>query len=300
MFEKLFGLLGYEKKLLVTEQPENITSEPSLEDHISKICRYHNENFLKIEEAISHTQRDLELLIGSSASKESENTLIRLNTLLLGVWCESRLHKLVYEKNLFSEEERKLIYSGSNLEDKWKRSLEIALRRNKGIELEAPLGASSLGYTTFKVYNEINGWIDYYFVPVIKLRNKIAHSQWVNPFTNYQSGWESSWTFKFCPDSKALLSNENILTLKYKHELLKRIATAINNLSLANTAYNVQDFDSTYMKISEQVDKLSSLNKESLKSYREALINGHNRKQLNIEKTIIEKLKSNYDLVPKQ
>ncbi|ASG06390.1 hypothetical protein CEQ50_01975 [Vibrio anguillarum] len=307
MFEKLFRLFGYEKTRPVTEESENVSKEPTLENHIVKISRYHNDNFSKIEDAISHTQRDLELLIGSSASKDSEDTLNRLNTLMLGIWCESRLHKLVYEKNLFSEDERKFIYSGSNLEEKWKKSLEIALRRHKGLENHVALDINSLGFALFQIYSEIKNWIDIHFSPVIRLRNKVAHSQWVFPFMNYQDGWDSSWSFKLCTDSKALLSRENVLTLKYKHELLKRVAIAINNLALANTEYEVQDFDEMYNGITEQANKLGSMKGSDIKNYRDVLIHGHRHKQENKKKAsekavknAIDKLKQEYDFVPKQ
>jgi len=310
MLEKLFKLLGYAKIQPIAEETESPSNEPTLEEHISKITAFHNANFNKIEKAISHTYQELEFLIASTSPKESEEISIRLNTLMLGVWCESRLHKLAYEKDLFSEIDRKFIYSGSNLEDKWKKSLEIALRKNKTLDSDVILDLGSLGFSLFQVYTEIKNWIDVYFTPVIRLRNKVAHSQWVNPFQNYQSGWDSSWSFKLCGESKGLLNRENILTLKYKHELLKRIATAINNLSLVDTEYEVQDFDSMHGDITDKANSLSLLKGIDLKEYRSKLVEKYkyqqeNKKKINaiaLEKSAqnaIEKLKLKYNLVLK-
>lgn len=303
MLDKLFKLLGYEKVQLEVEEPKANNNEPTLDSHIVNVTVYHNSNFNKIEQAISHTHRDLEELIASSGTKESEDTLVRLNTLMLGIWCESRLHKLTYEKNLFSEDERKTIYSASSLEEKWKKSLEVALRRNKALDAGAPLNVETLDFALFQVYSQIKRWIDIYFSPVIRLRNKVAHSQWVNPFKNYQNGWNSSWTFQLCTESKGLLFKENVLTLKYKHDLLKRIATAINNLSLVNSDYEVQDFDSMYAAIIDTESKLSTLKNKTINEYREKLINKHNYqkkcKQTALEKAVTDKLELKYELVLK-
>ena len=131
MLGKILKLFGYEKIQTIVEEAELSSVEPTIEEHIEKTALLHIENFNKVEIAISQTHRELEFLIASSSTKESEEIAIRLNTLMLGVWCESRLHKLAYEKDVFSEIERKFIYSGSSLEDKWKKSLEVALRKNK-------------------------------------------------------------------------------------------------------------------------------------------------------------------------
>ncbi|MBY7832884.1 hypothetical protein KW463_08535 [Vibrio fluvialis] len=304
MLEKLLRLLGYEKiQFQAEEQPEIETSEPTIDEHIATIASYHNANFNKIEQAISNTHFDLKQLIASGGSTESEETLLRLNTLMLGIWCESRLHKLVYERDLFSESERKSIYSANSLEDKWKKSLEVALRRSKGLNADTPLDIDSLGFQLFQVYSQVKNWIDIHFSPIIKLRNKVAHSQWVNPFKNYQSGWDSSWDFKLCGETKGLLNKENVLTLEYKHELLKRIATAINNLSLTNTEYGVQDFDSMYDSISETAGKLTVLKNRDVMQFKSRLVERYNYQQEQRktaqENTIINKLKLQFDLVPK-
>lgn len=304
MLEKIFKFFGYEKiQPQVEVQPEVQSSEPTIDEHITKTSSFHNANFKKIEEAITHTHRDLKQLIASNGSSESEQTLLRINTLMLGIWCESRLHKLIYEKDLFSEDERKSIYSANSLEDKWKKSLEVALRRNKGISPEVALDINSLEFQLFQIYSEVKNWIDIYFSPVIKLRNKVAHSQWVNPFKNYQSGWNSSWDFKLCGDTKGLLNKENVLTLEYKHELLKRISTAINNLSLANTEYGVQDFDSIHSSIREVAGKLSALSNRDLTDYKTELKERHayqleQRKSVQ-KNAIIKELEEQFTLVAK-
>lgn len=238
--------------------------------HIADVQRYHEENFNEVQVALEHIERELRHV--TRTESPSEGTITRLFTLLLGVWCEARLHKLLYEKAAFDEEERAKIYAESSVEQKWKKALEIAFRKHHGINSTTPLSYEVAGFSRLKIYEQILQWLDDYFVSVMQLRNKIAHGQWIKPFVNYQSGWTSSADFKISGDSIAALKRENLLSIILKAKILQNIAVAINNLAIDGQKYEAKDFDVQHGRIHTDIKYLESAD---FAAYRQKLIDGY-------------------------
>ena len=196
--------------------------------------------------------------------------------MLLGVWCEARLHKLLYEKGAFEEHERQLVYNTKALDQRWKRALEIGLKKSAKIPLSNDITKTSVGFTKFHIYQEIQDWITEHLSQAITLRNKIAHAQWVWPFGNMQDTWHSSKSFNICSDSISTLKKENLLSTHLKVSLAKEIATTINNLAVDSELYKSDSFDDRYTVVASIAEKLNSVDYKAYKQQISGTFNHQN------------------------
>lgn len=253
----------------------SLPSEADLTSHIVDVRRYHEENFSEVQDALTHVQR--ELYRATQSESPSERTITRLYTMLSGVWCEARLHKLLYEQGAFEDAERAVIYAQSSVEQKWKKALDVAFRKHHGIPHQVALSSEIVDFSRLKIYEQVLEWIEKYFVSVIELRNKIAHGQWAKPFINHQAGWSSSLDFKIANNSIVALKGENLLTIERKTKLLQDIAVAINNLAVDGQRYGATDFDQQYKRIHSAI---KSLENADFPSHRQKLIDGYKNSAL--------------------
>lgn len=236
--------------------PASVTLPFATPEYVEKVKRYHDDNFAAVNSALENIEKQLR----KSLSKDDESgelTFTRLYTMMLGVWCEARLHKLLYEKGVFSEEERHFVYSASSLGDRWLRALELGLKKHLGLKIEDEISKKSVRFSVFNLYEEIRGWISEHFAPAITLRNKIAHGQWIKPFTNTQGEWFNTNNFSVCGSSIASLKDENLLTTTIKVQLIKEISVTINNLAVDSHVYKVENFDERYGVVSSIIEKLA-------------------------------------------
>lgn len=234
-------------------------------EFIEKVKGYHDSNFTHVSSALEHTEKQLRKSIAKSDAP-GEITFTRLYTMLLGVWCEARLHKLLYEKGAFSEDERRFVYSANQLSERWQRALEIGLKKHVGLELDSKILKTSVTFSVFNIYTEIRGWISEHFSPAITLRNKISHGQWVKPFPNTQGEWVNSENFSICQSSIAALNSENLLTTTIKIDLIKEISVTINNLAVDSHVYKTENFDERHAVVSSIIEKLESADYRSYKT----------------------------------
>lgn len=225
-------------------------------EHIEKVKCYHEENFTAVNSALENIEKQLRKSL-SKNDESGELTFTRLYTMMLGVWCEARLHKLLYEKGVFTEEERHFVYNVSSLGERWQRALELGLKKHLGFRVEDEISKRTVKFSIFNLYEEIREWISEHFAPAITLRNKIAHGQWVKPFTNTQGEWLSTKNFSICGTSIASLKDENVLTTTIKVQLIKEISVTINNLAVDSHVYKAENFDERYGIVSSIIERLA-------------------------------------------
>ena len=252
------------------ENPELIISRAAYasnpEKVIASVKRFHDENFQQVSKALDLAEKQLRKCIAKPGKKDpaedvaNEVTCTRLYTLILGVWCEARLHKLLYEASAFSEDERSVVYNTKSIEQRWQAALDIGMRRHASLASSAEISGDTLGFSRFKIYEEIRNWITLYLSPAMTLRNKIAHTQWVKTFGNMQGEWVNSSDFSVSQSSMDLLMRENLLTTKLKFELIKEVSITINNLAVSNAKFQTADFDERHRVVSAVVSKLKSAN----------------------------------------
>lgn len=242
------------------------------ERKIYEVGQQHEDNYLAVSNALVQTKIELANLIQKES--EAERTFTLLYTMLLGVWCEARLHKLLYERGVFNEEQRKVVYSCDTLQKKWQKAVEIAFEV-KVERLSKHLGTEGgIAFSVKNIFDAITGWIEIHYGSVIETRNKVAHGQWMTAFSNIQSGWTSSDDWKQNSSATRSLNTENILTVAAKVDLLNIIAGAVNNLAVGDEEMQVEKFDVIHAKITKQIAALATA-AANYKSHREHIIKGY-------------------------
>lgn len=226
-------------------------------EYIEKVKVYHDDNFAAVNSALENIEKQLRKSLAKS-DESGELTFTRLYTMMLGVWCEARLHKLLYERGVFSEEERQSVYSVGSLGDRWQRALELGLKKHLGLDITDEISKETASFSVRNIYGEIRDWISKHFAPAITLRNKIAHGQWVKPFTNTQGDWLNTNNFGICAISIASFRDENLLTTTIKVQLIREISVTINNLAVDSHVYKAENFDERYSVVSAIIDRLAS------------------------------------------
>lgn len=244
--------------------PASVAIPLATPEFIEKVKGYHDDNFAAVNSALENIEKQLRKSL-SKSDESGELTFTRLYTMMLGVWCEARLHKLLYEKGVFSEDQRQFVYDVSSLGERWQRALELGLKKHLGLQISDEISRKTVKFSVFNLYEEIRGWISEHFAPAITLRNKIAHGQWIKPFTNTQGEWLNSNNFSICGSSIASLNDENLLTTTIKIQLIKEISVTINNLAVDSHVYKAENFDERYGVVSSIIEKLATADYRAFK-----------------------------------
>lgn len=244
--------------------PASVAIPFATPEYIEKVKYYHDDNFAAVNSALGNIEKQLRKSL-SKNDESGELTFTRLYTMMLGVWCEARLHKLLYEKGVFSEDERCFVYSVSSLDERWQRALELGLKKHLGLNIGDEISKKKMRFSVFNYYEEIRGWIAEHFAPAITLRNKIAHGQWDKPFTNTQGEWFNTNNFRICGTSIASMKGENVLTTTIKVQLIKEISVTINNLAVDSHVYKAENFDERHGVVLSIIEKLESVDYPAFK-----------------------------------
>lgn len=205
-----------------------------LPDHT--IYKFHVENLRSISSALKQIELTLHHAISTDNLALIES-FTRLMALTLGAWAETRLSKLLFESNGFSVHERGLIKAENTQFDKWKKSIEVAIRSHYQIP-NGPLTDINLGHSVYSKYQTLQAILEGDLKPVIELRNKLAHGQWVFPFTE---------NLDLSVPQKTAIENENVLSLQFKHQMIVHLSQIIHDLVVSRPTFE-RDFDKNYRR----------------------------------------------------
>lgn len=119
-------------------------------------------------------QRKRLLALANRAIREKNdadlNSLTKLYALLYSAYAEVSLLKLIHTPNAFGDSEIAQIENGRNLEEKWKKCVELAFKK---LNTDANLGEiANKKQTLTRIQNE-------YIIAPSQIRNKVAHGQWI-------------------------------------------------------------------------------------------------------------------------
>lgn len=198
----------------------------------------HCENLRALESAISSIKITLRDYISRNDERNSD-IYTKILAHLINSWVEVRILKLIYEEGAFSENEIKKIIN-FNLNDKWKKSLEIAYRKGFCIPNGAPI--------TDNRYSSLLLIIDNYLLPSSQIRNRLAHGQWVFAF---QRSLLNGVDGKLTKD----IRNDNILKIQLRLRIFKDLSQIIHDLAVSTPTFK-RDFDSNFGKINEKQQQL--------------------------------------------
>ena len=216
-------------------------------DNLNSIEYSVNENFKLVKDKISYKQE----------SSKHFNSSIKLLILLLGIWSEARLNKLINEyseptqSNLFTDLEKKLIKLNRQKIEEWKTIVELAFRKHYNIYIGNELTDVNLGSVNYKRYIDILNIIENYLQSIIENRNKLAHGQWVCQLNDKGKLLNT--------ENIRELNTENVVTLEKKYQILKYTTQIIHDLMISKRTFE-RDFTKHFSAIIERkkfIDKHS-------------------------------------------
>lgn len=178
-------------------------------------------------------------------SKNDIKINTRLLLFLLGTFAETFLLSFLNglnseHKPYFTNDEIEYIAKLDTQEKKWEQTIKYAMEKKLDDEYQ------NLSRTDTIIFDDLIKTFEFHISPVIRLRNKMAHGQFIH-IINGEPGLQKS------------LYNENYISLKYKRKILKQLINClISIISSDNTI--TDDYNSFYEKIENILVELKNNN----------------------------------------
>ena len=204
----------------------------------AQLYRFHVANTRELETALRQIFRHLR----SAVAREDDATTrayTRLGLLLVACWAEARFSKLLFEHGAVSTAERHTIDKLATQVERWKHLVELGFRRHYNVP-KAKLSKKTLPHSAAMRLDELLGLLEADLNPVITLRNRLAHGQWIYPLNSEGTD--------VVPEYYQALGQENVLSLQFKQRLLMRLADAVHDLLVSKSTFE-RDFDSHFAAI---------------------------------------------------
>ena len=204
-----------------------------------KLYRYHVANLRAIQRGLDDCLASGRQAV-AMGDKFATTTHTRLYMLLLGVWAEGRLLKLLYEPNAFSDADRGAVRDEKALQ-RWHAIVEHAFRRHYKIPRQA-LQPPALPSTAHLRLTAIKSTLEDDLKPIVTLRNKLAHGQWEYPLNDVLDDVAQA--------QMDALRRENLLTLLQKRSLLEALCAAIHDLATSPMTFD-RDWDKHFRQVAQ-------------------------------------------------
>jgi hypothetical protein len=221
------------KGMVGTELPENL-------------YKVHFENERALAEAFDVARQSCKNALRAGKSRE-EKILTKNCALLLGAKLENTLFKVIYDPAGFTLEQRHRIDSAPTIADKWLRVVKEAFASRHNIPInQVP---RRLPFTAQARYIEIERLVKEQFIPLVELRNSLAHGQWHRTLN-------SSGT-KVDPRRMAQLARLSVWRLAIQDNILHHLSLLIYDLVVTRTAFE-RDFDKRWNDLHSAIIRLES------------------------------------------
>jgi hypothetical protein len=211
---------------------------------ISPTFLRHTENLRAVAAALTQVERAHKRAIREH-DQPSEHALRKVHTLLLGVYAEARLRKILDDPTGFNDRERGLIWLERSQDRRWVSAVDFAARRHYGVLSHQSLDAV-LPATALQRVESVIDLLGSDLAPIITDRNKLAHGQWV-------------WQLKSRSEDNFLIDQAsydyNYVALRARYRLLDAIGHLVNVLCVSEPTFD-RDFDSLMQKINQAKSEL--------------------------------------------
>lgn len=211
------------------------------------LYRYHVANLRSLNIALRSTGRAAHSAIASQNAAAAQS-FVRLYAFLLGAWAETRLRKLLYEQFGFTSLERQRILGCETQLEQWRLSVELAFRRHYAVPT-ARLAVPAVPHSAASRYEAVVAMISEWLAPVITVRNKLAHGQWVYPLTSEGDGVATEY---YCA-----INQENVLSLQWKKNIIETLAQLVHELVVSPPTFD-RDFDLHYARLAHTINNLKN------------------------------------------
>jgi hypothetical protein len=140
-----------------------------------KVWRYHHSNSELLETGFATTTRYCREFIRQNYKAEADSQT-RLAAINLAALFESRLMELIFHEDSAVYANRQRVLNCRSISDTWKRLTEEGFAQLEGVRIS--LVPQGLKATNQARCTEIISAIDTHVVPLIELRNALAHGGW--------------------------------------------------------------------------------------------------------------------------
>lgn len=197
----------------------------------------HSDNLTAVVVALTQVERAHKRAI-KDGDYPNELAMRKIHTLLLGVYAEASLRKIVTDPTGFNRREREFIRRSGSQGNRWLAAVDFAARRHYSVLAHHSLD-EILEPRDLDRINEVNLLLRSDLDPVITDRNRLAHGQWV---WQLASGKEDAFV------DQSTSYDYNYSALKARFKLLELIGRLVSALCVSEPTFG-RDFDRLAGKI---------------------------------------------------
>ncbi|WP_156807931.1 hypothetical protein [Henriciella marina] len=219
-----------------------------------QLYRAHVKNLRAIETALTHTRLSMKQAL-SATNDATADVHLKTVLLLTGAWAECRLNKLVYEPGGLSEADRALVQSGTQY-DQWLTVIKTGFQNRYINSARRNVEEPHVNADTRARYDRITSSVDTHLKPIIEMRNKLAHGQWVRALN--AAGDDIN------PRMIQAIHAENALTSQFKAKLIDILADIVHDLVSGGDAFP-RDYNAHYERYFQIQKKLETVDYDDWK-----------------------------------
>ena len=213
--------------------------------------KYYSENLKLLDKSIKQIALQIRKAI-SEDNETLEKVFMRQYLIVVAAWLETRQRKLIFENKLFTEPEILSIYKINDKVREWNKIIELAFKKHYG---------TNLTRTQQHQKNDLINLVNDHFVPIINLRNRLAHGQWVYTFNSDETSLENKYM--------AELNTTNNISLQHKMKLAKRTADLIRDLVVSTPTFQ-RDYDKHWKGLEESKESFKNIDYQAYKAQMKA------------------------------
>lgn len=217
--------------------------------------RWHSGNLREVDASMNALSGSIHKAIATK-DEQTVQSLSRHFALALGMWSEVLLLKVLHEHRAFTFDEiAQILKIGAT--DRWKELVKFCFRKHFNV---TDLNILTLRHSRFSQYKTLMETLETELLPIINLRNRLAHGQ-----LRYTLGDNYSSI-----DERLMqqLYRENILTLQIKRRILFYISRIVRSLAIWHPKFD-EHFDKYYNVVVCSTHKVKT---NKYKDYCEELI----------------------------
>jgi hypothetical protein len=198
----------------------------------------HSRNLAAVDRGLNRIRRTANRAVAQGQDAIADD-LTKVYALLLATKLEARLRKVLYEAPAFDGATRSTILAQGAQDKQWLRVIDEAFKRRYSV---GRLTRRTLPTTAWLRRQVLREAVSDDLAPVIQLRNKLAHGQWITALN--KTGTNHS------PALDAVLRNLNLLALKDQERLIDKVAEAVSDLAVSRRTFE-RDFDSHFRAVED-------------------------------------------------
>jgi hypothetical protein len=206
--------------------------------------RKHSENLRAVAAGLKQAERAHKQVLRKGdpddldkGDKAAVDFAARMHQLMIGLYAEAQLRKIVSDPGGFNTKEQDLLRQKRGQLNRWLRAVEFAFRRHYSVPLHLEIDESTTAVGVPNQHATIRSLLCDDLGPIIEDRNKLAHAQWRWLLNNKET------RFNGVADEPL-----NYLAAARRSEVITYLAGLIHTLVVSEPTFR-RDYDRLYEAI---------------------------------------------------